>query len=342
MKRKILFGFLTLFFVSSLYAASYSKIKITSIDNGYMKEDVTESSASLWEYSDGAMSTVHIYGSVTTDCVSVRCIWSNTSIDAIWDYILNGSKKTTGIDDFTLTKYQAGSTTFTYNCSENLDNMQWGSNYYVFIAKYKDGSYKHESFTVYIHQGSGYERGKPVIYFYPQKKTTVSVKVSPKGGVTESIPEYKNGWKVSASPDGKLTDKKTGKEYPYLFWESNDFTGEVDTSEGFVVETAELEKFFVEKLTFLGLNEKEIADFNEFWIPEINKSEKPYTFITFNSMDKINSEAPLVISPKPDSIIRVYFEYLALDEAIETKEQTLTPAERSGFAVVEWGGKKTK
>lgn len=341
MKKIITLFVAALFTTSSIFAASYSSIKVNKLqsgDNNYVLED---EAGSIYLY-DETMGIQHIIGSVTSDCVSVRCIWSSTSIASIWDYILNGSKATKGIDDFTLSKYTAGSTSFTYNASESLDNMQWGSNYYVFIAKFKDGSYKHSTLTLYIHQGSGYERGKPVIYLYPQKKTTVSVKVSPKGGVTESIPEYKNGWKVSASPDGKLTDKKTGKEYPYLFWESNDFTGEVDTSEGFVVETAELEKFFVEKLTFLGLNEKEIADFNEFWIPEINKSEKPYTFITFNSMDRINSEAPLVISPKPDSIIRVYFEYLALDEAIETKEQTLTPAERSGFAVVEWGGKKTK
>ena len=186
------------------------------------------------------------------------------------------------------------------------------------------------------------EKGKPVIYLYPLKKTDVSVKVEPKGGVTVSIPEYKKGWKVTAEPDGKITDKKTKKEYPYLFWESNDYTGAVDTAEGFVVKTSELESFFDEKLCILGLNEKEISDFKEFWIPEINKEEKPYTFITFYSQEKINKEAPLTISPKPDSVIRVYFDHLGLDEIIETAEQNLTPVQRSGFSVVEWGGRKYK
>ncbi len=334
--KKLLSAMLALVFAgASLFAGPSSFIKITSYDDGdsvYLYEEAIED------------VKITINGSVSSDCKAIRCIWSKDSQDAITDYLLNDNKKAIGIDDFTLTKYKEGSTTFEYNAggSKNLSNLQWGSNYYLFIAKLNDGTYKTCRLTLYAHQGGMAERGKPVIYLYPTKKTTVFVKVEPKGGVTVSIPDYKNGWKVTALPDGTITDKKTKENYPYLFWESNDYSDAIDTTEGFVVETAKLEEFFNEKLAILGLNKKEIADFNEFWIAEINKEAKPYTFITFNSEKKINEEAPLTISPKPDSVIRVYFDHIGLDEPIETKEQTLTPATRSGFAVVEWGGRKYK
>ncbi len=333
--KKFLIAIIALMFAgASVFAGPSSFIKITSHDDGdYMY---------LYDIDSLMNEKITIRGSVSSDCKSVRVIWSGQSQDAITDYILSNYPNTIGIDDFTLKQYQSGSTTFEYNAGGKLDNLQWGSNYYLFIAKLKDGTCKTCRLTLYVHQGGGAEKGKPVIYLYPTKKTNVSVKVEPKGGVTVSIPEYKKGWNVTALPDGTITDKKTKKEYPYLFWESNDYTGAIDTSEGFVVETANLESFFNEKLEILGLNKKEIADFNEFWIAEINKEAKPYTFITFYSTKKINEEAPLTVSPKPDSIIRVYFDHIGLDEPIETKEQQLTPAARSGFAVVEWGGRKFK
>lgn len=330
--KKLLIAIMTLMFAGvSLFAANF--IKITS------QEDEKDDYFYNQTINDVRVS---IKGSVSSNCESIRCIWSGDSQDAITDYILNNCKRTIGIDDFILKKYVKGSTTFEYNVGGELDNLKWGSNYYLFIAKFKDGTFKSCRLTYYVHEGGAAEKGKPVIYLYPEKKTNVSVKVEPKGGVTVSIPDYKKGWNVTALPDGTITDKKTKKEYPYLFWESNDYTGTIDTTEGFVVETKNLESFFNEKLQILGLNKKEIADFNEFWIAEINKEAKPYTFITFYSNQKINEEAPLTVSPKPDSVIRVYFDHLGLDQPIETKEQELTPATRSGFAVVEWGGRKSK
>jgi restriction endonuclease S subunit len=62
------------------------------------------------------------------------------------------------------------------------------------------------------------ECGKPVIYLYPEHTTSVSVSVSPVGGMTFSEPDYGNGWTVTARPDGQLTDD-SGARWPYLFWE---------------------------------------------------------------------------------------------------------------------------
>ena len=320
--------------LTAAFGAGYSYITITDPENGDDEYVYNTDNLDNYRYT--------FTGSVSSDCVSIRVIWTSGTAENIDEYLENGSKKIPGvpIDDFTLTQYKAGETEFMYNVGGKLDNLTFGANYYRFIAKFKDGRYKRFNYVFYVYQGGMAERAKPVIYLYPKKTQTVKVSVAPQGGLTESIPEMGKGWKVTANPDGTIVDQKTKETYPYLYWESKDSESPIDTSEGFVVKTSELNTFFTEKLSILGLNEKEIADFIEYWIPELTKQNKPYIFITFYSPERINAEAPLTVSPKPDSVIRVYFDHKVLDAPIQTKEQKLTPASRSGFAVVEWGGRR--
>jgi hypothetical protein len=57
------------------------------------------------------------------------------------------------------------------------------------------------------------ECGKPVIYLYPTKDTTVSIKIG--ADITKSEPIYPaTGWTVLAHPDGKLDYQ--GISYPNL------------------------------------------------------------------------------------------------------------------------------
>ena len=314
--------------------------------NSFITIDYPENGEDNYVYNTDTLDDIRytFEGRVSKDCVSIRVIWTNGNAENIDEYLENGSKKIPGvpIDDFTLTQYKAGQETFVYNVGGKLDNLAFGSNYYRFIAKFKDGRYKRINYVMYMYQGGAAERAKPVIYLYPEKKQTVKVSVAPQGGVTESIPEMGKSWKVTASPDGTIVDQKTKETYPYLYWESKDTDTEIDTSEGFVVKASELTQFFTEKLTVLGLNQKEIDDFLEYWIPELTKKNKPYVFITFYDQSRIDAEAPLTVSPKPDSVIRVYFDHKLLDSPIQTKEQVLKPASRSGFAVVEWGGRRYK
>ena len=75
---------------------------------------------------------------------------------------------------------------------------------------------------------------KPVIYLYPEQAQEVSVRLDYDGRLTDTIPAYGDGWKVTAWPDGRLVDHNDGKEYPYLFWEGEDRTA-YDMTKGFVV-----------------------------------------------------------------------------------------------------------
>ncbi|MDD2693423.1 MAG: hypothetical protein PHY14_00650 [Candidatus Gracilibacteria bacterium] len=212
---------------------------------------------------------------------------------------------------------------------------------------------------------------KPVIYLYPEKTENISVSLDWKKKLLTSIPEYGNGWNVIAEPDGTLFvipkeslskssyresqslsskvpekeisplhDEMTKNEssYPYLFWE--DVISYPKPTIGFVVKQENIASFLDEKLSFLGLNEKEISDFTEYWIP--NMKDKPYYRISFLGNREMQRSAPITITPTPESIQRIFMDFEGLDALISIPEQVLTPFVRTGFSAIEWGGKKQK
>ena len=86
----------------------------------------------------------------------------------------------------------------------------------------------------------------------------------------------------------------------------------------------------------LGLTEKEAEEFIIYWLPILESNR--YNYIRFADADEIEKNMPLKISERPDTVIRVLMTFKGLDEPVQVEEQKLTPAERSGFTVVEWGG----
>ena len=174
---------------------------------------------------------------------------------------------------------------------------------------------------------------KPVIYLYPEEDAEISVRLDYNGRLTLTDPEYKNGWKVTAKPDGTLLYE--GREYPNLFWEG-ERSYELSFNKGFCISGPDTERFLTEKLAYLGLNEKETVNFLEFWLPFMEKN--PYNIISFAGAEYTDN-AKLEISPSPDTLIRVYMQFTASDTPVDIPEQELSPAPaRSGFTVVEWGG----
>ena len=179
------------------------------------------------------------------------------------------------------------------------------------------------------------ECAKPVIYLYPTKTSEVSVKVAPTGGFTYTDPDYGTGWNVIAYPSGKIV--ANGQEYPYLFWEGRGGLYQTPDT-GFVVARADVHNFLVEKLAKLGLNQKETADFIEYWEPYMQGS--PYYFVTFMGNQVMDRIAPLQVDPKPDTVIRVLMDFNPLEKPIEVQGFDIKTPVRSGFTVVEWGGVK--
>ena len=179
------------------------------------------------------------------------------------------------------------------------------------------------------------ECGKPVIYLYPTKTTDISVKVFPTGGFTITEPAYNDGWFVKAHTDGTLYNYNDKNTYPYLFWEGHGMNYK-RPEQGFVVAKSDVKKFLEEKLAKFGLIEKEYSEFIEFWLPKMQ--DKNYYFITFVPQEQFDKLAPLFVSPKPDTIIRVFMDFEGMDNPISVKPQIIKTTPRIGFTVVEWGG----
>lgn len=244
--------------------------------------------------------------------------------------------KANGVNDvYTLKNYKAGNTTFQYQAKREYGNLAFGTNDYTFTAHFSDGQTKSATRQIFFIDGST-EMGKPVIYLYPEKTSRVFVNVAPTGGISVSEPKLGNGWNVVATPESKIYDLASRQTYDYLFWEG--FATNFRTpNEGFVVEKDGVSQFFDDKLAQQGLNEKEIADFKEFWLPRLNSD--PYYFITFVPQADFDRYAPLTVKPRPDTVIRVFFDYRGLSAPINVPEQQLTAPAREGFTVVEWGGR---
>jgi len=180
-------------------------------------------------------------------------------------------------------------------------------------------------------------KGKPVIYLYPTHTEQVNVKVDPVGGFTKTEPVYGvDGWNVLATPESVLTNLTDDETYPYLFWEGG-AKGIVDTpKEGFVVAKADVQALLRSKLALLGLTARESADFMNFWVPRLSRA--PYYFITFVPKSEMDRVAPLTITPKPDTVIRVLMDYIPLQVPIIVPPLSIHTPSRVGFTAVEWGG----
>ena len=206
----------------------------------------------------------------------------------------------------------------------------------VFVTKkpiflYKDGLDRYVFFDSQDFAALA-ECGKPVIYLYPEKTTDVLVKVG--ADITVSEPEYNDGWLATADPSGRLI--VDGQTYNSLFWEGQGKGEYPVINSGFVVETKNIELTLKSHLTQLGLNSKESADFMTFWLPKMPTTK--YTRLTWFGTHQMDKLAPLTVSPKPDTSIRIFLDYQGLDKPINLPEQKLSTIDRKGFTLVEWGG----
>lgn len=180
------------------------------------------------------------------------------------------------------------------------------------------------------------ECGKPVIYLYPPKETDARVFVGLKGPMTASEPAHGSaGWSVVARPDGFVVNKSDGKTYPNLYWEGFGVNYEAP-KQGFVVEGAKVDAWLSETLRKIGFTQRENAEFREFWTPRLPSSG--LVFITFVPQFYFDRDAPLRITPKPDTVSRIFMEWKPLSAPLDVEPLVLPRIIRRGFTVVEWGG----
>lgn len=176
---------------------------------------------------------------------------------------------------------------------------------------------------------------KPVIYLYPEEETEITVTLDYAGELTCVYPamDDSSSWTVTAAPDGTLTDAQ-GQTYNYLYWEGVTHA-DYDFSSGFCVAGADTAAFLEDALAQLGLTRREANEFIVYWLPRMESN--PYNLIAFQQ-DAYTNHAALSITPEPESLLRVFMAWKALDAPVDLPAQTLPHVDRSGFTAVEWGG----
>ena len=206
---------------------------------------------------------------------------------------------------------------------------------------------------------------KPVIYFYPQKPTKIMATFVGEMVFDVTIPTYKDFWQVLAEPNGSLTDLQPEKtdchklnlgfgseyareaclknQYPYLYWAGQGYTSPYpEVKSAWYLPRPEVQKFLKNKLSELGLNANEVGDFMEYWGPKLMSHREPYFRLAFLTATEMNKIAPMVISPAPQTVYRLFLDFKPLSELPQNPlpEPKITPLVRDGFTVVEWGGLK--
>lgn len=179
---------------------------------------------------------------------------------------------------------------------------------------------------------------KPVIYLYPTKTQDIKVELTYNGTLTSTYPDYDSlihGWKVSANPDGSLTNYADNNQYSYIFWEGLDKYDYSKFDSGFIVKGSESKDFLQSSLSKIGLTPKEYNEMIVYWLPKMQDNK--YNLIHFAGKEYTDN-AKLTISPKPDSILRVFMVVKPLNKYQQIKPQPLESFKRHGFTVVEWGG----
>jgi len=176
---------------------------------------------------------------------------------------------------------------------------------------------------------------KPMIYLYPDSAMPVDVRIGPVSSLAMAYPKDDSGmWQVQAYPDGRLVERKTGKEFYGLYWEGKNWTPP-SSDTGVVVRGSEFPRALDSLLELKGLNYRERQECVTFWMHSLVNS--PWVMIQFFDQEFAKAH-PLDISPAPTTLLRVALSFRKLTEPVSLHPPVLVKPLRRGFTVVEWGG----
>lgn len=174
---------------------------------------------------------------------------------------------------------------------------------------------------------------KPILYLYPESDMEINVSFEHPEYIKTSYPKYDDGWQVEAKTNGDIYFND--RYYYALYWDEIS-QNKVDFVTGFYVESDDAINFLEEKLAIIGLTEREANEFIMYWLPILEENKK--SLVYFELTRERESFNRLIITPEPDSMLRVAIHIKKVNKKVDIKEQNLQTFERNGFTVVEWGG----
>ncbi len=171
---------------------------------------------------------------------------------------------------------------------------------------------------------------KPNIYLYSDRDLTAQVRLMPERAITVSDPLYQPGmgWQAVIW-NGSLNGKGD-----FLFYEGLVPDSGWQKREGYVIRAAYRGQDMAFMLGQYGFNEKETAEFIDYWVSHL-PGDVDYVFYP-KETEAVEQVMPLIISPEPDNVMRIWFyaePLVSAPEPVTSPEQIL----REGFYVVEWG-----
>jgi len=172
---------------------------------------------------------------------------------------------------------------------------------------------------------------KPNIYIYPINNINLCVKISfPIGGkIVESTPTYVEQWCVNVDTTGKIDD-----QYDYLFYESKQ-PNTFQYKEGWCVARNDINSFFKTNMKQYNFSDAEIDDFIEYWMPLLDEND--YYMVYPQTNEIIDETIKLNFSIQPDNVSRLFYGVLGVEEYTKIEEPVITPFNRNGFHIIEWG-----
>lgn len=179
---------------------------------------------------------------------------------------------------------------------------------------------------------------KPNIYIYSREEREVEVIFEEPELLTATIPEYENGWRVTADEAGRLTDA-AGFTYAYLFYESVTEPSLFQTESGWRIPAERRKECFEALLTDLGFHEQEITDFTDFWTQKLVPGTD---YIMYpQETEVVDLAMPMTVAEKPESLERIWFAFIK-DDGRRAEEPQGYELNRGGkdcpYYAVEWGG----
>lgn len=200
------------------------------------------------------------------------------------------------------------------------------------IKKIRDQGYKIPAICTPITGSS------PSLYFYPKKKTSISLTLDEKK-LLYADPYIKKHYSFTADADSVLNFSGITRDRFYYEYIKADVAFS-KPSQGWILQTKDLYEFVDNSLSKkLQLRASEIADLKADIRGSLVKTEKkPFIFIGLISPKEINNKLPLNISPKPDTLTRIHFYLEYQDNSRQNiKPPLLKPVQRFGFSVLELG-----
>lgn len=211
---------------------------------------------------------------------------------------------------------------------------------------------------------------KPVVYLYPTEPIVATVHVKLLRGATFSClvpsPRLYGGaatpttawWRVLAHPDGLLEQAAAPGDAAVLrtpadaaappmppiaslFWEAEDFTVACSRAPPpACLRGADAGDWLLRALARVGLSPREATECAVFWA--LRCAAHPWVLVTFLPQHELDAVAPLTVTPRPDTTLRVFLVIEGAREPRAGATDALPPAvevARKGvYVCVEWGG----